>query len=181
MHDTKTTDAPALYVGTYAKYNNGSIAGKWLKLTDYKTVQEFIQAAEALHKDEEVPELMFQDFENFPREFYSESLSIVDLEKIYDYINLDYDDREIVTEYASATGYRLEDIDLEDARDRFYTILDSRNESEQHKELGEYVLKQGILDPVPESLQGYIDYEAVGRDWMMDMSVSDNGYVFTDN
>ena len=27
---------PRIYVGTYAKYNDGSIAGKWLDLNDYE-------------------------------------------------------------------------------------------------------------------------------------------------
>ena len=33
--NTQTQDAPRIYVGTYRKYNNGSIAGKWLELEDY--------------------------------------------------------------------------------------------------------------------------------------------------
>ena len=30
-----------VYVGTYAKYNNGSIFGEWLTLGDYENAEEF--------------------------------------------------------------------------------------------------------------------------------------------
>ncbi len=65
-----------LYVGTYAKYNNGSIVGKWINLNDYTSKAEFISACRALHKDEREPEFMFQDYEyteDWEKAFYSES------------------------------------------------------------------------------------------------------------
>ncbi len=64
-----------LYVGTYAKYNNGSIAGKWLNLNDYASKEEFLLACKAVHKDERDPEFMFQDYEameDWEQAFYSE-------------------------------------------------------------------------------------------------------------
>lgn len=33
-----------IYVGTYGKYNAGSIKGEWLDLEDYANKQEFIDA-----------------------------------------------------------------------------------------------------------------------------------------
>lgn len=56
-----------LYVGTYAKYNADSLGGGWLDLSDYSDRDEFLGACRDLHKDESDPELMFQDFEGFPR------------------------------------------------------------------------------------------------------------------
>jgi antirestriction protein len=79
----------ALYCGTYAKYNNGSIDGKWLTLTDYEDAEEFLQACRELHKDEADPEFMFQDFEHFPDELYSESMGREEIQNIYDWVNLD--------------------------------------------------------------------------------------------
>ena len=38
---------PSIYVGTYEKYNNGSIAGKWLKLNDYEDISAFYKACTA--------------------------------------------------------------------------------------------------------------------------------------
>ena len=52
-----------IYVGTYAKYNEGSIFGKWMDLSDYSGSEEFYDACRELHSDEEDPEMMFQDWE----------------------------------------------------------------------------------------------------------------------
>ncbi len=42
-----------VYVGTQKKYNNASLGGGWLDLTDYSDKEEFIQACLELHEDEE--------------------------------------------------------------------------------------------------------------------------------
>ena len=67
------TTAPRIYVGTYAKYNSGSIKGKWLDLRDYADIQDFYTAAKELHSDESDPELMFQDWEGIPDGMVGES------------------------------------------------------------------------------------------------------------
>lgn len=71
-YDYKTGN-PAVYCGTYGKYNNGSLAGLWVDLTTFDDKEELFEFLHRLHADEEDPEFMFQDFENFPRKFYSES------------------------------------------------------------------------------------------------------------
>src|SRR5690606_9158610 len=64
-HQINTSEA-MVYVGTYAKYNDGSIFGEWLTLSDYADKDEFYDARRELHNDEEDPEFMFQDYENIP-------------------------------------------------------------------------------------------------------------------
>ena len=39
--ETVTLSEARVYVGTYAKYNNGSLFGKWLDLSDYRTRTSF--------------------------------------------------------------------------------------------------------------------------------------------
>lgn len=64
MNATHTIlDDVKIYVGTYAKYNSGSLFGEWLTLSDYSDLGEFYNACRELHADEEDPEFMFQDFE----------------------------------------------------------------------------------------------------------------------
>ena len=173
-------DEPALYCGTYAKYNDGSIAGRWLKLTDYADAEEFLNACKALHKDEDDSEFMFQDFENMPREFYSESLSRADLDKIYAWLQLDEFDRQLVEEYAEATGYHTDDLDIEKIRDAFYCELGHSFGRTDAEAMGDYVLDNGLFGvDIPDALVTYIDREALGRDYFMDMTVSSNGFVFT--
>ncbi len=58
-----------VYVGTYAKYNNGSIAGKWINLEQFDNYSEFVAECRKVHKDERDPEFMIQDCENFPDGF----------------------------------------------------------------------------------------------------------------
>ena len=38
-----------VYVGTYGKYNSGSIDGQWLNIKDYKSVDDFYIACRELH------------------------------------------------------------------------------------------------------------------------------------
>lgn len=52
------SDHPRIYVGTYAKYNDGSIDGKWIDISEYNTYEEFVDACRELHADEEDPEFM---------------------------------------------------------------------------------------------------------------------------
>ncbi|ENL7341889.1 antirestriction protein ArdA, partial [Escherichia coli] len=63
---------PAVYVGTWHKYNCGSIAGRWFDLTTFDDERDFFAACRALHQDETDPELMFQDYEGFPGNMASE-------------------------------------------------------------------------------------------------------------
>ncbi|MCO5748756.1 antirestriction protein ArdA, partial [Citrobacter freundii] len=67
------TTTPAVYVGTYHKYNCGSLTGKWFDLTDFDEKEDFLDACHALHANEHDPELMFQDWEGIPSQFASES------------------------------------------------------------------------------------------------------------
>jgi antirestriction protein len=68
--DYSEDDTPKVYVGTYAKYNNGDLTGEWVDLTNFSNKEDFLEYCAELHSDESDPEFMFQDYENFPREYY---------------------------------------------------------------------------------------------------------------
>lgn len=55
-----------VYVGTYAKYNNGSIDGAWIALAGCKDYEDFLAQCGKVHKDEREPEFMIQDTEDMP-------------------------------------------------------------------------------------------------------------------
>lgn len=63
---TTTTTAPRVYVGTYAKYNSGNLSGAWIDLTSCDNYEAFLRQCAAVHKDEQHPEFMIQDCDNFP-------------------------------------------------------------------------------------------------------------------
>jgi len=55
-----------LFVSTYSKYNNGSLAGQWVELSQFSDAEEFLEYCKKLHSDEEQPEFMFQGCEDIP-------------------------------------------------------------------------------------------------------------------
>lgn len=128
---------PAVYVGTYAKYNEGSIKGAWLNLDDYADKDDFLKAAAELHKDEADPELMFQDYEGFPKRYYGES-SIND--KLWDWLALDEDDRDLLEVYIDEVND--EDATIEQARDAFLGKYASEEDWAQ-----EFLDDTGALSP----------------------------------
>jgi antirestriction protein len=148
-----TTDTARIYVGTYAKYNGGSIAGKWLDLEDYADKDEFLKAAAELHKDEADPEFMFQDFEGFPRALYSESYINP---AIWDWLDLDEDDRELLAVYQDNIDG---DADIERARENFHGKYNSKSDWAAN-----FLEDTGSLNEVPEYLRNYIDFDAYARD-----------------
>lgn len=157
-----------VYVGTYHKYNCGSIDGEWLDLSDYSDINEFYEACKELHSDEEDPEYMFQDYEA-PEFFISNNLiwegGISD--KIYEVIealeDADYD-FEVYEAYANNCGFDgdIEKLisDTEEAYQGEY-----QNDEEFAEELADQL---GLIPENNSWPNSYIDWERAARDLMMD-------------
>jgi antirestriction protein len=143
-----------LYVGTYAKYNSGSIAGAWLDLEDYRDKEAFFEACKELHKDEADPELMFQDFEGFPKSYYSES-SVSD--ELFAYLKLSEDDRKLLDVFRHGV---CADGTIEQAREAFM----GNGYSDESAWAAEWLEETGLLEDVPKHLENYIDFEYYARD-----------------
>lgn len=176
-------DSPALYVGTYGKYNGEEgIEGKWLKLDDYADADDFIRACYQLHANEEDPEIMFQDSMGIPDFLYQESLSRANIEDIYTWLGLDDDERERLEAYEEVTGDKEGSVEerAEKAEERYFTSIDKGNASfDLYKSLAEQCVEEGLVDfDNVEFLQRYFDYEAYGRDLKYEFSIADNGMVF---
>lgn len=164
---TKLSDAPAVYCGTYGKYNDGSLAGKWVTLTDFDSYCEFIEYCKELHSDEDDPELMFQDYENFPEELYFESgMSEEIFDKIIEYSNSD--DKEALDAYIDLYG-----IDNMDAfEDKYMGQWDSEEAFAQH------IYEECYEFEMSEFAKKYFDITAFARDLFMCDFDYNNGYVF---
>lgn len=133
-----------IYCGTHAKYNSGSIAGKWIDLEDFAGDKEgFYDSCRELHSDESDPEFMFQDYEGFPAVFYSES-GLPDA--LFEWLDLDENDRELLEAYANATGYGADDITIDAARDAFHGVYDSEADAAE-KMTTEYLEASGASLP----------------------------------
>lgn len=158
-----------IYVSTYAKYNNGSIQGAWIDLTDYTDSEGFYLACAELHADEQDPEFMFQDFEGFPKDLYSESGNIDSIYVYIDFVNKTYLNQEAVD-----TGLSL-GIPLDKLEEAYYGQFDSDTDLAY-----DYIESTGLLQGVPDTITNYFDYEAFGRDLAMDF-LEDNGFFFFAN
>ena len=137
---TTATDTAKIFLTDYASYNNGTQFefGHWVDLTQFSSVDElddyirehFEQAdgKSPLPCGTPREEVMITDYENFPKCFYCESYDSETMEKLFDYLNMDDDDRKILEMYADATGYSIQDIDISDAQDAFHGTADSEAE-----------------------------------------------------
>ena len=152
------------YVGTYAKYNEGSIAGAWIDLEGFTDAEQFQAVCAELHKDEEDPEIMIQDFEGFPKRYYSES-GLGDA--LFEYLAIDQSDRELLEAFLDA-GF---DGDLSDAQDRY------AGRFAQDEEFAQELLEdsEDYLRDIPHYI--IIDWEATARNIMYDYT-SENGHYF---
>ena len=133
---------PSVYVGTYEKYNNGSLFGEWVDLTRFDTYADFMRYIRKLHKDERDPEFMMQDFEGYPESLYYESgmseKTFNAIKEYWDAFGGDDVKRQAYEVYASWMG---SDASVEDFEDRYYGTWDS--ESDYIDEM----IENGAIDP----------------------------------
>lgn len=157
-----------IYVGTYAKYNNGNLFGKWLDLEAYTDRDEFYEACAELHADEEDPEFMFQDWECVPDGMISEvhvsavCWTLLDVYEKYD--------EDAVNAYCHCFGEWTEN----GFKERY------RGEYDSWEHMAEELLEEtGELDQIPERLRHYFDYEKYANDLRIGGDFTEHdGYYF---
>ena len=165
-----------IYVGTYFKYNNGSIEGAWLDLKDYSNYEELSKAMRELHKDEEDPEFMFQDYECSEifndLELISESYISKDIYEVIEAIENSCHEEEVIEAFIYCFGNGCNDIhDVLDKVCEYYC--------------GEFSSDTGFTEQLLEdtscinkNLPSYvhIDWDRTARDIMMDYTTHNNHY-----
>ena len=154
--EAKVLSEAKVYVGTYAKYNNGSLSGAWLDLSDYSDKEEFYEACRELHKDEEDAEYMFQDWENVPEGLIGESW---------------------ISENFFSLRDAVEDLSEEDADDLVRDFRDEYRGQYDDEEDFAYEIIEECYD-LPEFAKTYFDYEKFARDLFMCDYWFDDGFVF---
>lgn len=163
-------DQPAIYCGTYGKYNNGSLDGAWLDLEAFDSYDEFLEICALLHDDEDDPEFMFQDYQGFPREWYDESGLKESFNNIVEYCKLDENDREVFDAYYEWSG----NADFAHFRDHYMGKFDTE------EDFAEYIVSECYnLDNMMGDLSFYFDYERYARDLFMTDYAFCDGYVFS--
>lgn len=156
---------PAVYVGTYHKYNCGSIFGKWLDLTNYSDKYDFLEDCKELHSDEDDPEFMYQDFENFPDELYSES-SISEVFEYLDALEQSRMDQEAF-DAGVAIGFGLNEI-----KDKYIGEFDSCADFAE-----EYAIEFGLVSENDWSFY-HINWQKVWDSEFKHSCIEENGHFF---
>lgn len=161
---------PTVYVGTYRKYNEGSLFGMWVDLVKCGDYDRFMKVCHNLHADEKDPELMYQDFMYFPEGWYSEcGIDEEMFDKIIEYA--DMDDKKAFEAWTNATG----DDDVDEFRDRYMGEWDSEEDFAEH-----IVDECYDLDNMMGSLSSYFDYKSFAFDLFHSDYTYDNGFVWRD-
>lgn len=164
-----------VYVGTYGKYNNGSLFGAWLDLSDYADKEEFYEACRELHKDEEDAEYMFQDWENIPEALISESWLSENFFDLRDAVDqLGYTEQEAFFVWCNYGGCDLAEKDSYDLVNRFKDCYVGKYDDEEDFA---YQIVEECYD-LPEFAKTYLDYEKFARDLFMCDYYFENGFVF---
>ena len=167
-HDS---DSPALYCGTYGKYNSGDLRGMWVNVSAFGSYEYFIDFCKAINADEEDPELMFQDFANIPDSLYHESMGEEEFNNLLKYCDL-CDEYNVLAVDDFLEFYSPEDLDR--IPDSHVGVYDSRDD---------FAKEKAIEDFNPEKIMGdfadYFDYDAYARDlFLNDYKFGSHGTVF---
>lgn len=173
LHKSSTNpfSHPCLYCGTYAKYNDGDLTGMWIDLATFDNYDEFITFCQAIHADEDDPELMFQDCECLPEGWYSESqMSQEAFDRILHYVSLcDTYDKDALDTYLAW----CDDQDFIHFEESYVGQWDSEEDFARH-----IVEECYDIDRTMGSLASYFDYEAFARDLFMSDYAFYDGHVF---
>ena len=170
-HKSACEGNPSIYCGTYGKYSGEKgICGLWIDLTTFNDYDDFIEFCQAIHADEEDPELMAQDYEGFPRQWYNEGfMSEDDFDHILEYSDMcDKHGQEAVDDYMEFYD------ELDNFEEAYCGEWDSEEDFARHIVEECYDLERSMGD-----LARYFDYEAFGRElFMYDYSMGANNNVF---
>ena len=149
------SDSPALYCGTYGKYNTGNFRGMWVDLSTFDSYEDFLNFCKAIHADEEDPELMYQDFANMPDCFYRESMGEEEFNNLLKYCDL-CDEYNVFAVDDFLKFYKPEYLDM--MPDAYEGVYCSREEFAEEKADEDFNL------PNMGEIAQYFDYNAYARD-----------------
>lgn len=146
-----------IYVTNLKEYNNGKIIGEWVSLP-CEGLEEVLHKISNNGNDE----LFISDYEtDISNLKISEYDDILQLNEIAEEID-NLSDDEVIALQAYLEQYNDIEQALEEVRQGNYTIYyDCDDMSDVAYQV---VNESGLLDGVPETIKGYFDYEAYGRD-----------------
>lgn len=147
-----TLDTPRIYVACLAAYNNGRLHGRWIDATDPHEVWQQVSAMLAASPEPNAEEWAIHDYENFHGCNISE----------YAGFDLVCDLAAFLEEHGElgAKLYECFANDLDQARAAFDEYAGEYKSAADFAES----LHEDIGTEIPDSLQYYIDWQALARD-----------------
>lgn len=146
-----------IFISNLKEYNNGKIIGEWVSLP-CEDIEEVLEKISNSGKDE----LFISDYETDINGLkvaeYEDSLQLNEIAEEIEEMRED----ELIALQAYLEQYNDIEQALEEVRQGNYTIYyDCDDMSDVAYQV---VNESGLLDGVPETIKGYFDYEAYGRD-----------------
>lgn len=168
---TNGSESPALYCGTYVKYNAGNFRGMWVDISTFDSYDDFLSFCKAIHADEADPELMYKYHKNIHYALYRESMGEKVFNNIKKYCEL-CEEYDVFAVYDFLELFMPEDLDR--MGDAYVGVYDSRDD---------FAKEEAIENFNPEKIMGdfadYFDYEAYARDlFLNDYKYGSHGTVF---
>lgn len=164
----------AIYVGTYAKYNAGSLFGKWFDLSDFADKDEFWKRVRNSTRTRTTPNLCFK-IEKHTRRTCLRKLDFRYVFELRDKVeDMDTNEQEAFSAWLDYESRDLSKVDADDLvrkfNDEYIGKYDeeedyAREVIEQCYELSDFVLN-------------YFDYAAFARDLFNDGYKFLDGFVF---
>jgi antirestriction protein len=168
-------DSPKVYIADLLEYNNGRLVGKWFDLTDYSDGAELMADVQKM-LDEQTKkdkygdvheEWAVHDYENFPREFYSEYMGEADFDKLISLIN-DAEDSNLPFDVIAKAMADLGKDEVSEVVEAYFGSVSPSMGNEWRDFAYEYVEDVGGIIGVSNA-DYYFDYESFGSDERINM------------
>ena len=170
------------FITNLGKYNEGELVGEWVKFpTTSEELQKVFERIGIGSKDEfgnPYEEWFISDYDYYVSGLYDklgeyESLDELNYlaSKLQELDNHEYEHFQAAMQISDYTGNVKDVINLIDNLDKYDVYPGVEDEAD----LGRYYVYELGMMQVPEHLQDYIDYEAIGRD----VSINESGQFTT--
>jgi antirestriction protein len=170
-------DSPKVYIADLSEYNNGRLVGKWFDLTDYSNgaelmadIQEMLDEQTKKDKYGDVhEEYAVHDYENFPREFYSEYMGEADFDKLIKLIN-DSEDAGLPFDVISQAMADLGKDEVSDVVEAYFGSVPASMGNEWRDFAYEYIDSLGSIADAVSNPEYYFDFDNFGREARWDFT-----------
>jgi len=165
-----------IYVGTYAKYNNGDLTGEWFDICNYSSAEALLDAFSDFFETGSMDvEWMIQDMEEHAEALgVEESMSLEDWEQVYEALEAleaSHLDIEVVQAYCKNTGEPINSDSIREAEEAYQGTYDSDEDFAQ--DLAEQI---GAINYDTSWPNNCIDWELAARELMYDYFEMDGHY-----